>query len=131
AGQARREALDALLRRAEKLLEDAGHAAAPAVLRKINGTLDALAHRAATGPLRPLGTLAEDLDPPGLEVLAGLTAAPRADSSRPAHPSVTAAAPRTKGAPPPLGTERMKEGAPKPNARFELARLEGEAVRAR
>ena len=85
---ARRQALQALLGRAAKILATAGHAATPANRQRISHTLETLAARdpAADGP-RP-GRLAADLEPQGFDVLAGLAAslapatAPAAGSAR-------------------------------------------------
>lgn len=87
AAQERRDALGALIKRAEDLLQGAGHGTPPSILRRVRGTLEAVAHRCVIGEPVPLGCLEEDLDPPGLDVLAGLGASPPALPSAEARPA--------------------------------------------
>lgn len=72
AQRARREALQGLLRSAERILADAGHAVTPALLGRVSGTLEAL----AGGSAAPLGRLVEDLQPPGFDAFAGALVTP-------------------------------------------------------
>jgi hypothetical protein len=67
--QERSDALAAGVKEAENALVAAGHAVSPAVLRRVRANLEALA--AGTSSMT-FGRLAEDLQPPGLDVLAGL-----------------------------------------------------------
>lgn len=64
--QAHRDALAKLQARAEKVLTEAGNAAAPATLRRIATTLSAIAARGGFEP-EPAGALTGDRDPPGFE----------------------------------------------------------------
>jgi hypothetical protein len=88
----RREALRALLRAAEQQLTEAGHGTSSATLRKITTTLEACAaygtHLPAPGP----GRFADDLSPPGFDVLASLSGLP---------PPAPAPEPEPAPAPPP------------------------------
>jgi hypothetical protein len=95
--QGRRDAMARLVRRAEAILEDAGHGTAPLVLRRIAATLEAVAHRVATGEAVTMGRLAEDLEAPGLDALAAfaepsLSATPATVLSFPAAASAKEAA---------------------------------------
>jgi len=76
AGQARRRALDALLRSATDLLGEAGHATGAGTLRKISTSLEALAAHAIRGDGPTPGRLTADLAPPGFDLLAGLRISP-------------------------------------------------------
>jgi hypothetical protein len=89
ATQRRREALTGLVKAAQERLEGAGHGVAPLVLRRVSATLEALAHRASGGEAVMLGRLAEDLEPPGVEALEAVAAAP-ALIERPAGSAVEA-----------------------------------------
>jgi hypothetical protein len=67
---ARRESLQALLKRAEERLQAGGHAVSSATLARIESTLEALA---ANGwPGESAGRLAEDLEAPGFDAFSGL-----------------------------------------------------------
>jgi hypothetical protein len=69
---ARREAVSALLRLADKLLHDAGHSATPETMRRIATTLETLS-TAPSVPGAPVpGRLTEDVAPLGFESLAAL-----------------------------------------------------------
>ena len=71
-----REAIAALRKRADSMLEDAGHAATESTLRRVTQTLAALAASGGFDPDLP-GTLAADRDPPGFEAIGiGEAAAP-------------------------------------------------------
>ena len=74
ADAARRKALQELLRRAARLLGEAGHAATPANRQRISHTLEALAARDPAEPGPKAGRLTGDLEPQGFDVLAGLAA---------------------------------------------------------
>jgi len=77
---ARREAMQALVKAAERRLSEAGHAVTPAATQRIARTLDALAAGGWPGGVGA-GRLAEDLDPPGFDAFAGAvfeTPVPRA-----------------------------------------------------
>jgi hypothetical protein len=81
----RRTALDSLLRLAESLLHEGGHASGAATLRRISTTLEALAAYGDQTPPPGPGRLVEDLAPPGFEALGGLAfaAAPAFDAPPP------------------------------------------------
>lgn len=72
AGKARRQALTELGQRAQRLLLEAGHAAANATMRKLMTSLEAAAAygRQVTDP--PLGRRSTDLAAPGFESMAAL-----------------------------------------------------------
>lgn len=72
ASQARRRALDGLLRSATEVLREAGHATGAGTMRKISTSLDALAAYATRGDGPTPGRLTADLAPPGFDLLAGL-----------------------------------------------------------
>jgi hypothetical protein len=69
-----REVIAKLRKRAQSILEDAGHNANEATLRRITTTLAAIAAAGGFDPDAP-GTLAEDRDPPGFEAV-GIPAEP-------------------------------------------------------
>lgn len=82
AGREQREALQQCEARASELLERDGHAVGPGLLQKVGGTLLALSYGV---PGATPGRLEQELQPPGFEVMAGLTlAAPTPARSRPA-----------------------------------------------
>ena len=89
---ARRKALQELLRRAAKLLGEAGHAATPANRQRVSHTLEALAARDPAEPGPRAGRLAGDLEPQGFDVLAGLAAS----LAPPSSAATTARAPAKK-----------------------------------
>ena len=72
--QQRRQALVRLVQAAEQRLGEAGHAASAGTMRRITTTLEACAAFGSRLPTPGPGRLADDLDPPGFEVLAGLMA---------------------------------------------------------
>lgn len=90
AGQARREAMAAVLRKAEACLTEGGHAATPAVMQRVSATLEALS--AEREGAAPLGRLEKEREPPGFETFGTLPPAAAAGSSAPA---TAAGAPRT------------------------------------
>jgi hypothetical protein len=63
-----REVIAKLRKRAQSILEDAGHSATESTLRRITTTLAAIAAAGGFDP-DPPGTLAEDRDPPGFEAV--------------------------------------------------------------
>ncbi len=70
----RREATDAVMRRASALLTAAGHGTNPGTLLKVSNTLEALAAQAARPSEVRLGRLVEDLEPPGFDAFAAIVA---------------------------------------------------------
>jgi hypothetical protein len=72
----RRDALAELMKRANDILRDAGHAASPDATRRIATTLEALATWGGTDGAPQAGRLTDDLDPPGFEALAALVPRP-------------------------------------------------------
>jgi hypothetical protein len=73
--KARREALDRMVATAASLLASAGHGANPATLLRVSKTLEALAAAGGEPAGGQAGRLADDLEPPGFEALAGLALA--------------------------------------------------------
>lgn len=86
--KARRDAQEAVLRRAEGLLTGAGHGSSPATLLRVSKTLEALAAEGGRpAEVRP-GRLAQDLEPPGFEALAAMAeTGPPASSPRVEEPA--------------------------------------------
>jgi hypothetical protein len=80
---ARRDATARLAREATTILRDAGHAATPETLRRVTTTLEALAARGAGADGPVAGRLTADVEPPGFEAFAGLTAIEAPASRRP------------------------------------------------
>ena len=72
AAAARKRALQALVRAAEGLLQEHGHAASAAVMRRITTSLEALAARGHADIDPPPGQLSADLEPPGFDLLASM-----------------------------------------------------------
>jgi len=110
----RREALSAVLRRAEAALEGQGHAAGAAIRRRVAASFEALSFYGSARPpeIRP-GRFTQDLSPPGFDALAALpTPAPRA--------------PRTSSQALPLGAGGDDRADDEERTRAELARLENE-----
>lgn len=68
----RRDALAGLMKRANAILEGAGHSASPDMGRRIATTLEALATWGRAEGAPQAGRLTDDLDPPGFEALAAL-----------------------------------------------------------
>src|SRR5262249_49707031 len=100
AQKAARGQIEALRRRAVALLGEGGKGAGAAIVERIGRDLEAPAFSPAAAPQGERGYLDEDLDPPGFEVLTGLTlAAPRPAPTKPskaperAEPSPAAPAP--------------------------------------
>jgi hypothetical protein len=98
---ARRDALQALVKRSTALLERAGHVATADTLGRVSRTLEALAMRGEAPEGERLGCLTADLDPPGFEAFAGLsptaappTPQPRAKVAAPANAAAAARARR-------------------------------------
>jgi len=81
--QARRDAVAAVRREAEKALEAAGHAATPQTMQRVAATLEAVAtYGHAKG--RPVpGRLTEELTPPGFEELAEMGLLPTGGAAPP------------------------------------------------
>ena len=77
----RREAVSQLVRIVAGELETAGHGASPETIRRITTSLEAL----SVQPALATGRLAEDLEPPGFEALAGLMLAPPSSPPRTAQ----------------------------------------------
>ena len=105
ATRARREALRALVRKGEAAAREAGQAAPPEILKKVSDTLEALAVLGRSAPARA-GRLTQELDPPGFEALADLTAAAlpvRSASAEPAAPPTPHARPGARTARKPGG----------------------------
>lgn len=76
AGQ-RRAALEEALERAEELLDDAGSAIARSTLLRVRSSLESLAiFGTAASPEPPAGRLSQDIEPPGLDVLAQIQLQP-------------------------------------------------------
>lgn len=75
-GKTRRAALTALVKVAEGVLTDGGHAAAASTMRKVTTSLEAAAAYGAAMPDPPLGRRSADVAPPGFDTLASLGAAP-------------------------------------------------------
>ena len=73
-GDARRKALSDLSRLAAALLRDAGHNATSDTMRRITTTLEAISACESLRDAPPPGRLTDDVDPPGFEALAALTA---------------------------------------------------------
>ena len=92
ASREQREALQACESRAAGFLVASGHAATPAVVQKAGGTLQALAYGV---PDAEAGRVQEELQPPGFEVLAGMSlrAADRGPERAIPAPSPAAPAP--------------------------------------
>lgn len=103
AGREQREALQECEARASELLYRDGHAVGPGLLQKVGGTLLALSYGA---PEATPGRLEQELQPPGFEVMAGLTLAapspaqkrPTSSPQPPAEPAAGAAAEPAAGA---------------------------------
>src|SRR5262245_31517506 len=131
---ARREALGALVRRGETLLEAASHGATAGTMLKVSKTLEAL----ATPAVRPegvrLGRLARDLEPPGFDALAAMSASLPTTHARPRPVAVPAREARAPGAShdKPAADRHREEARPEPRTKPERARAaererEGEA----
>jgi len=90
--------------RAAQILTAAGHAASDAHLARVADTLRALAFDPAAGDAAARGWLAQDLEPPGFDLLAGLQLA--AQPAPPAAKSAGAPVRATAGARPAAGKER-------------------------
>ena len=94
AGRDQRAVLARLHLRAGDILREGGHAASPAMLRRVATTLQALSAIGSFDP-DPPGQLVQDRDPPGFDLLAGVTIpaheaaepAPRAKAKKPAAPA--------------------------------------------
>ncbi len=84
AGKARDAALVAALEAALDQLQKAGHPATPAMRLRVATNLEALAAYGGAPPTATPGRLAEDLDPPGFEVFAGIR--PRPEKAKRAEP---------------------------------------------
>jgi ElaB/YqjD/DUF883 family membrane-anchored ribosome-binding protein len=78
-----REVIAKLRKRAQSILEDAGHNATESTLRRITTTLAAIAAAGGFDP-DPPGTLAEDRDPPGFEAV-GIPSEPIEHVEKPKH----------------------------------------------
>jgi hypothetical protein len=95
AGRDQRAALARLHQASSELLVRDGHAASPAMLRRVTMTLQALSAIGSFDP-DPPGQLVQDRDPPGFDLLAGVTIERDDDEPRKAKPgrSKTARSPR-------------------------------------
>ena len=89
----RRDALRALLRAAEEQLREGGHGASTATLRKITTTLEACAAYGSRLPTPGPGRLADDMAPPGFDVLASLAGLPKPAPEPEPEPEATTPAP--------------------------------------
>lgn len=87
ADRQRRTALTGLLHRAETILQEAGHGAAPATLRRIGTTLEAVAARGPDDLDPPIGRLSTDLEPPGFDRMGGMAAAREGGLVKPPGPA--------------------------------------------
>lgn len=70
--EARREAVSSLLRRADRLLGEAGHSSTPDTMRRIQTTLETIATSLRGSESFQLGRLTEDIGPLGFESMAAL-----------------------------------------------------------
>jgi hypothetical protein len=87
AGAAQRAALQALRKQAAEVLKRDGHAASEGTLLRVQTTLQALSAIGGFAPDAP-GRLVEDRDPPGFEVLGGVTEVKKAaEPERPPGPA--------------------------------------------
>jgi hypothetical protein len=125
-----RAVLATLHQRAGEILRDGGHAASPGMLRRVTTTLQALSAAGSFDP-DPPGQLAEDRDPPGFDLLAGVTIAPAEErEEKPARRSKpepkAAKAPKEPKEPPPDPAERQR----KQRAEAQRKLLEHSAVQA-
>lgn len=75
AAEAREQAVARAIEEASALMARAGESVTAATQERLARTLEAIATYGSAGAAPPAGRLTEDLDPPGLEALAGLTAA--------------------------------------------------------
>jgi len=108
AGRDQRAALSRLHQLAADILRRDGHAASPAMLRRVTTTLQALSAIGSFEPDLP-GQLVQDRDPPGFDLLAGVTVPPRApeaekparraDKARPARAAPSPAVPAEEPSP--------------------------------
>jgi hypothetical protein len=89
AGRDQRAALARLNQLSADLLRRDGHAASPAMLRRVTTTLQALSAIGSFDPDLP-GQLVQDRDPPGFDLLAGVTLPPR-EAEKPARKADKAA----------------------------------------
>jgi hypothetical protein len=126
-----RALVDELRGAAEEILQELGRAPSAAVVERLTADLQALAFLSGAAETIRRGYLAQDLEAPGFEVLAGLqlAAAPRplARGARPAQKGRAA----SKAAPPPAKTSRPGRREPVPKAVADGRRRWEEAVRAR
>ncbi len=90
AGRDQRAALARLHQASSELLARDGHAASPAMLRRVTMTLQALSAIGSFDP-DPPGQLVQDRDPPGFDLLAGVTLE-RDEEPRTSKPSPSKAA---------------------------------------
>ncbi len=91
AGRDQRAALARLHQTSSELLARDGHAASPAMLRRVTMTLQALSAIGSFDP-DPPGQLVQDRDPPGFDLLAGVTLERDDDEPRKSKPSPSKAA---------------------------------------
>ncbi len=89
----RRDAVSALVKRAEAVLEEAGQAMSRTHRQRISRTLEALSSRGPDRDEPAAGRLGQDLEPPGFDALADLAAAlGQARAERAAKPPAAAKA---------------------------------------
>jgi hypothetical protein len=91
---ARREAVAALLRAAERVLRDGGHGATRDTLRRVTSTLEALSIYGSLPNAPRAGRLADDVDTPGFETVAALLPGGAAKRVAAARPAAVAPAPK-------------------------------------
>ena len=127
-----RRAVRALARLGRDILADEGRSVSDAIVERIAKTLDAAALDEGTRFLLRAGRLTEELEPPGFEALAGMTAAPakRSSASEKAKPKAgeVAAARRRVQEAQSESRERAREAA---HAEREADRAERAAAKAR
>jgi hypothetical protein len=111
AGRDQRAALARLHQLSSELLVRDGHAASPSMLRRVTMTLQALSAIGSFEP-DPPGQLVEDRDPPGFDLLAGVTLERDDDEPRTSKPSTS---------------KSQKPGKPARKADGEPARARGKA----
>lgn len=103
---ARRDAVAALLRAAERVLHDGGHGATRDTLRRVTSTLEALSVYGSLPAAPRAGRLVADVETPGFETVAALL--PGGGAKRAAPRSSAAPAPPPKSA---RGTESAEAAA--------------------
>lgn len=122
-----RALLARLHQRAGEILKGGGHAASPAMLRRVGTTLQALSAIGSFDP-DPPGQLAADRDPPGFDLLAGVTLEPAERDEAPPRkkPAPAKAKAKEKAEPPVDPAERQR----KQRAEAQRKLLERSAIQA-